>query len=32
MDELIELGMVTSETKAHNHGWFWDWILPTTSP
>jgi hypothetical protein len=32
MNELIELGMVVSETKAHDHGLLWDWILPTTSP
>ncbi len=31
-DELIELGSVVSETKAHNHGTLWDGIFPTTSP
>jgi hypothetical protein len=32
MDELIELGMVVSETKAHCHGRFWDGFCITTSP
>ena len=31
-DELIELGSVVSETKAHNHGTLWDGAFPTTSP
>ena len=31
-DELIELGSVVSETKAHNHGTLWDGVFPTTSP
>lgn len=30
--ELIDLGSVVSETKAHNHGTLWDGVFPTTSP
>lgn len=30
--DLIDLGAVVSETKAHNHGTLWDGIFPTTSP
>ncbi|WP_437880964.1 hypothetical protein [Pseudomonas sp. LRF_L74] len=30
--DLIDLGTVVSETKAHNHGTLWDGIFPTTSP
>ncbi|MFO3706629.1 hypothetical protein ACI6Q5_17005 [Xanthomonas codiaei] len=30
--DLIELGAVVSETKAHSHGTLWDGIFPTTSP
>ncbi|HDS1556413.1 hypothetical protein NJH49_00830 [Stenotrophomonas maltophilia] len=30
--DLIELGSVVSETKAHNHGTLWDGVFPTTSP
>ncbi|MCF8826460.1 hypothetical protein [Xanthomonas campestris] len=30
--DLIELGAVVSQTKAHGHGTLWDGIFPTTSP
>ena len=30
--ELMELGLVVAETKAHNHGTSMDDTLPSTSP